>query len=305
MSTSSSSYRELRDDEEGSSSSSSSSSSSRKKASIWNRNVGVIMLYTFVVQMARSIWQSQILSIYLYDLCGDMRVVGYIEGVQGVCRLVTALITGYVVDNCLSKRKNAALRFTCLYGIVLFASAAYCTLMWRKTWIWYVILAMYSPQRSMQMSVVGVIFADSMRTGDREIVYTVYRVVSNVGSLVGPIVQIVFFYFSGDDWSSKNLRTVMIIGIALSASALPIQFFIDENRTLKNESEAKQRQKKKKKNETISASSTTTTKGTESDEEDIPIPPQTSSQSQEHKRDEVDEFYARVLRWSIVTYVYL
>ena len=295
-------YRELRDDEEDSSSS--SSSSSRKNESIWNRNVGVILLYTFVVQMARSIWQSQILSIYLYDLCGDMRVVGYIEGVQGVCRLVTALITGYVVDNCLLKRKNAALFFTCFYGIVLFASAAYCTLMWRKTWIWYVILAMYSPQRSMQMSIVGVIFADSMRTGDREIVYTVYRVVSNVGSLVGPIVQIVFFYFSGDDWSSQNLRTVMVIGIALSASALPIQLFIDENRTLKNESEAKQRQTKKKKKKNNNDDETaTTTKGTESDEEDIPIPPQTSSLSQEHKRDEVDEFYARVLRWSIVTYV--
>eukprot|EP00938_MAST-03A_sp_MAST-3A-sp1_P002425 g2425.t1 len=154
----------------------------------------------------------------------------------------------------------------------------------------------------MQMSIVGVIFADSMRTGDREIVYTVYRVVSNVGSLVGPIVQIVFFYFSGDDWSSQNLRTVMVIGIALSASALPIQLFIDENRTLKNESEAKQRQTKKKKKKNNDDETATTTKGTESDEEDIPIPPQTSSTSQEHKRDEVDEFYARVLRWSIVTY---
>jgi len=101
--------------------------SSTKKNSIWNRNVKTILLYTFVVQMARSIWQSQILSIYLYDLCDDMRVVGYIEGIQGVCRLITALITGYVVDNCLTRRKNAALRFTCFYGIVLFAAAAYCT----------------------------------------------------------------------------------------------------------------------------------------------------------------------------------
>ena len=46
---------------------------------------------------------------------------------------------------------------------------------------------LYSPQRSMQMSVVGVIFADSIQTGDREKVYTVFRIISNLGGIVGPV----------------------------------------------------------------------------------------------------------------------
>jgi len=175
----------------------------------------------------------------------------------------------------------------------------------------------------MQMSVVGVIFADSMRTGDREMVYTIYRVISNLGSLVGPVIQIVFFYFNGDDWSSENLRMVMVIGIALSASALPIQLFIDENKTLGNKSEAKQRQIKIKTvvdddddDNNNDDDVTTTTKGTNDDEEDEEIPPPPPQQHDDDRtdedeeespppsqqRDETDEFYARVLRWSIVMY---
>jgi len=45
------------------------------------------MLYTFLQYAGLSIWQGQFLSLYLYDLCGDVSLIGIIEGAQGVVRL--------------------------------------------------------------------------------------------------------------------------------------------------------------------------------------------------------------------------
>lgn len=278
-----------------------------KRTSTWNRNVLVILLYTFVVQMARSIWQAQILSIYLLDLSGSTSVVGFIEGAQGVCRLLTALLTGYAVDKFLRRRKNLVLRLTCLYGIGVFGVATYCVLYVRRAWVWYVILAAYSPQRSMQMSVVGTIFADSMQTGNREQVYTIYRMISNLGSVVGPVVQIVYFYyFSSDDWSSKNLRTVMLIGIALSCSALPVQLFIDERSTMDDRSEARQRQRKRGRRRSPSPSpplmeDKETRLGVRT--EDAAVSARAGDdEEREDNRERNSERYARMLRRSVIAY---
>eukprot|EP00940_MAST-03C_sp_MAST-3C-sp2_P000379 g379.t1 len=261
----------------------------------WNWNVKVILLYTFVIQVARSIWQAQILSIYLKSLSQDIRTVGYVEGVQGGVRLVTGILTGWLVDNYLKDRKNAALRWMCIYGLCVFAFAAFSVVRIRETYVWYGILSAYSPQRSLQMSIVGTVLADSIKTGRREQVYTVYRVVSNAGSIVGPMIQILYFFYAGDRWSAENLRIVMLIGIGLSASALPLQILIDESRTLGSKSEAKQRQNKSQ-DDSSDIDSVSVTKSSEESH------PRNQTHGTVPPRDDVDEHYARILRWSVVAY---
>ena len=61
-------------------------------------------------------WQAQMLSFYLFALCGDIHKVGLAEGVQGGCRLVFSLAIGVLVDRF---PRNSMLNLSGVLGIMV------------------------------------------------------------------------------------------------------------------------------------------------------------------------------------------
>ena len=88
------------------------------------RNVRVILLWSFVTNLSRGIWQGQLLTVFLFkEISGSMTEIGIIEGVQGVARLVSAIAAGVVADR-LRHRRNLLLRGGAVFGVAVHAACA-------------------------------------------------------------------------------------------------------------------------------------------------------------------------------------
>ena len=72
--------------------------------------------------LAHTLCWNQLLSLYLFALAPDARLVGISEGVQGVARLLFSPVIGMLVDK--SSSRNRLLRQTCSFGVLLHVWAA-------------------------------------------------------------------------------------------------------------------------------------------------------------------------------------
>jgi MFS family permease len=61
-------------------------------------NIRYIMIHCLMQGTFDSLWQGSILIIYLQTFMGDPKYVGYIEGIQGMAGLITAIPIGYLSD---------------------------------------------------------------------------------------------------------------------------------------------------------------------------------------------------------------
>jgi len=80
-------------------------------------------------------------------------------------------MAGWLVDY-LKSHRNAVLKISSFYGFALYAACAVSVIYSKNVWNWLVLLCLYSPLRSLQLSAVDTIFADSTVTGNRVAAFT-------------------------------------------------------------------------------------------------------------------------------------
>jgi len=87
------------------------------------------------------------------------------------------------------------------------------------------------------------IFADSVVTGNRSLLYTYKQVANITGYGLGPVVAFFLFYYVGDTWTLPEMRGVMLVGLTINILPVFVTFFFDDNKSLGVESEGLGHQK--------------------------------------------------------------
>mmetsp|Transcript_9201 Transcript_9201/g.25732 ORF Transcript_9201/g.25732 Transcript_9201/m.25732 type:complete len:458 (-) Transcript_9201:30-1403(-) len=207
------------------------------------RNVQAVLVSNFFCAVGMSMWQGQLLSIFLFDMViGDTKQIGFIEGCQGMAQLVAGFAAGWAVDVLGATHRNLLLKLSTLYSVVVLGFCGYCVLCLREPWAWYLCCCLFAPAVSAQRSIVECLFADSVPTGARVKDYTMKRIWQLVGQLMGPLLQALIFTFSPveDAWTRQNLTVLMLGGIAATIAGCIAQLAMDQRDTLGMQSEAVQ-----------------------------------------------------------------
>jgi MFS family permease len=82
------------------------------------------------------------------------------------------------------------------------------------------------------------IVADSLPTGNRSGVYAKIHLVRQFGMASGPVLNILLFFWLGDQWDMEILRTVMLVGVSISLLSAIVLFFFKDDRSMGDESES-------------------------------------------------------------------
>ena len=162
--------------------------------------------------------------------------MGAIEAVQGVSELLCALPVGVYADRIGKSR-------VCKFAMVL-ALAAPCILVaaillggtrddaapWPAN-----AAALFVCGLALDGAVFGIfdgpmdaLLADSVRSGQRSIVYAWRQFASHAGRIGGPLVTILFFSASTDAWLTPEVVCVIVIGLALSLPPTVLTLFLTE-----------------------------------------------------------------------------
>eukprot|EP00966_Prymnesium_polylepis_P326623 7382529-Prymnesium_polylepis.1 len=207
---------------------------------------------------AVSLWNGQLLTLYLYQLCGDTTLIGVGEAAQGVTRLLAAFPVGWLID----RRKNAAWRnvlicTSAVYGLAVHAWFVLLVVLpalqlhsghepgsgeqpyGPVIWLWVGSLPFFAINNALRVSVTSAVFADSVPTGGRVGPQAKRATAQKVGSLAAPVVQLVSFGLLVEDkWTEATLKPVMLVGLGLGGVASLLLLTLDQRRSLGAESEA-------------------------------------------------------------------
>ena len=204
-----------------------------------HRNVKLILSAEFFLSLSGSIAFGTFLSAFLLKMTGHSNAkVGAIEAVQGVSELAAALPVGMYADKIGKSR-------VCKFAMIL-ALAAPCIL------VAAILLGGTSDDRGGRpwptnaaalfvagLALDGVVFgifdgpmdallADSVRSGQRSIVYAWRQFASHAGRIGGPAVTIIFFTMNEDAWLTPEVVSVIVIGLALSLPSTILTMFLTE-----------------------------------------------------------------------------
>lgn len=162
------------------------------------------------VHVSQSLWQTQLLTLYLFTVLEDMRYVGLAEGAQGVARLLSAVLIGRAIDRL---PRRLLLNFAASSGIVVHA-----LLLWlicsppvqdaqSRLRLWLLVLSIYAVQQTLLQTLADVVFADSIASGGRVLAYTQRGAIVKGAQLAAPVVLLVLFgVLDAHNWTEKVLR---------------------------------------------------------------------------------------------------
>jgi len=191
-----------------------------------NRNIDLILLYTLLIFVGRSMWSMAVLPSYIYLLRdGDSESVGLITCIMGISQLLMSFPAGALADvygrdrvlKVSSVVGTAAVLATVLalrsnsFKLLAFALAA-----WGCFW-------------GLAYTCVSALFADSIDDGDRSYWFTRRTVMIKFGNMAGPTGALVMFAVLGDEWNVEECAFVMTCGQILCMPAILILCFMTDN----------------------------------------------------------------------------
>jgi MFS family permease len=187
----------------------------------WNAKLAIAQ--AGAMGFSNGIWNYTVLSLYLFELCGNNTLVGTAEGIQGAVRSVAALPTGWIADK---MRRDRVLLISS--GIGAMAMAIFAVgLLYRKSWgeglsaehsqfiTLTTGLALYGACNGVMGPTLESIFADSIETGKRSSLYTNKFMAGILGFTAGPLLTMVLFWRLGNHWELPAVRPVHVLCIVL------------------------------------------------------------------------------------------
>lgn len=207
-----------------------------------NHNVLIIWIYTFLDSLARGIYETTVLSGFLFDITGGSNSkVGLAEGLQGICQAAFAIPAGVAIDK---YGRSTVLKISG-FGTALTMALLIAVLFLDDSYVeahifWFLTagLMLIGAQRSFRFAGVDTIYADSVSRKDRTWWNNAKRMLLIAGTMIGPILGIIMFSITGDRWGFRELRIVLATGLGVRACASLILLFTDDSKSLGEESSA-------------------------------------------------------------------
>ncbi|KPI87073.1 hypothetical protein ABL78_3835 [Leptomonas seymouri] len=186
--------------------------------------------------MATSIWMFNAWTPFVFLLFNGSNVaVGIVSGVNGLSELIFAMISGHVADKIWGPSRTLvfAVRFgiinLCIVMVAVWSS---------KQWLLIVAQVFEGCYMGLSFTCIESVFAQCLRTGERDRLYSVKFSMESSGPIVGLISSIILYLAVGDQWTTWVLQIVMTCGLLLHLISMlifsylfkPLPSHLDEQR---------------------------------------------------------------------------
>ncbi|QEE17095.2 MFS transporter [Promethearchaeum syntrophicum] len=197
-----------------------------------NHNVKLLLIFTFTQSIGRSIWMGNVLSTIIYLLSeSSPEMLGYASGATGITMTIVVFPSGYFADKI---RRDWMLRIAAICGIfsigILFFADTIILI--------FVALIIWGLYQGITRPSLEAIFADSVQSGTRSLIYSWRQLISQIGMALGPILNIFLFLLLGDEWDLDILKFVMGFGLIFSFGSLIMMFFFNDKKSLGSSSDS-------------------------------------------------------------------
>lgn len=197
-----------------------------------SRNITPILIYTFVVFAARSLWNQSVIAAYVYLLkSDDPKFVGLLTGVMGMTQLFSSFPAGYLADK---YRRDFMLKIGSAVGFV----AAFCTFVAARSESFILLgsaLSIWGLFWGICNTTTTALFADSIPNGERSYWFTRRSMARSLGGSCGPIMALIMFLKLGNDWTKSQCASVICIGQCLCVPGLLLLCFMNDDYCINHE----------------------------------------------------------------------
>ena len=188
-----------------------------------NINVKLVFNFTFFQGLGRGIWLGNVLTAFIFFIANEStELLGYTSAAMGLAMSLVVFPAGILSDKF---RRDVLLKiafFIGLIGLIITALANTLFGIIIALVFWGIFQGLIRPS-------VESLFADSIKSGMRSKLYSWLHVVRQISMSVGPFINIGLFYFLGDTWDLTVLKTVMYVGLVISAvSLIPLLLMNDD-----------------------------------------------------------------------------
>ena len=213
----------------------------RKKINnILTNNVKLAFLFTGVQSFGRGIWMGNILSLYIvlfsenangiFGLSSN-ELLGVTSGITGISMTVLVFPSGHWADKFGRDKLLYIASFVGITAMLILGISQNIVSIFLALLLWGAFQGLSRPAFES-------IFADSIPTGKRSIIYSRLHLLQQVSMAIGPLLNVALFYYLGDKWDINILRSVMYFGIFFSLLSAMLLFFFKDSRSLGDESES-------------------------------------------------------------------
>ena len=204
-----------------------------------NYNVKLVFAFYITSSLGRGIWMGNVLSTYIYlfaegggGLLGlsSNVVLGLTSAASGITMTLFVFPAGFMADKF---RRDIILKSAtgiglASMGFLIFGNSI--VFIFISLLLWGLFNALVRPS-------LEALFADSVESGYRSKIYSWGHLVRQIAMALGPFINIGLFFIFGDEWNLTILRSVMIVGLAISLISIALMFFFKDNKALGMESE--------------------------------------------------------------------
>ena len=206
-----------------------------------NYNVKFVFAFYITSSLGRGIWMGNVLSTYIYlfaENAGDIlfglssnEILGLTSAASGITMTLFVFPAGFMADRF---RRDVILKSATVIGIasmgfLIFGNSIIYILV--SLLLWGLFNALVRPS-------LEALFADSVESGYRSKIYSWGHLVNQIAMALGPFINIGLFFIFGDEWELSILKSVMLVGLAISLLSIILMLFFKDQRSLEEESEA-------------------------------------------------------------------
>lgn len=212
-------------------------------------NVPIAITFTGVAFISRSLWNQNVLSMFIYEVSGhDARAIGYVSSLMGLLQLLSSFVGGYLADKF---RRDAVIRYSAVIGFLSTILIIIAVSLQNLSFV-LVAFATVGTYWGLTTTSISALFADSLTDEERPKYITWRYTVQKLGNLVAPILAMAMFAGSDDNWSEDDCAVVIYFSQALGIISVLIPCFMTDDKipmsdTLSIESDVEETGEKKSK----------------------------------------------------------
>ena len=200
-----------------------------------SRNVYLMLSLCVLYGFADSIWTGTVIVAWVQILSGGAgahdanRKVGYVEAMQGMAMLITAIPIGYLADKV---SRQSAIRLGSVGFLVAGGLTTYAVLSpdsdTAQVQYYFILgsMALWGMGQGVFNGPAMALFADSIPQGQRSLWYTRLMICYIIPSLAGPLAAICLLTIYGDNWTLNELRPVFLCGVICEIPPSLLSFFM-------------------------------------------------------------------------------
>jgi MFS family permease len=174
---------------------------------------------------------GNVLTAFIFFIADEStETLGYTSAAMGLAMSLVVFPAGFLSDKF---RRDILLKIAFVVGfagLIITALANTITGIIVALVFWGVFQGLIRPS-------VESLFADSIQSGMRSQIYSWLHMVRQLSMAVGPFINIGLFYYLGDTWDLTVLKSVMYVGLTISAISLFPLLIMNDDKSMGEDSD--------------------------------------------------------------------